>query len=379
MNQPFTLAQQALTLKQSENDSFTSHNSEASETDFQSLGVRISDIVKTIPDECFEKNERKAWFFACTNMLAVAVGTYGTAVLPGYFLLLTWMLTGTSLAGLFTLGHDCGHYAFSRKRWINEVAGHLFLLPLLYPFHTWCIEHNCHHTRTNKLGRPGWRQIRDMLTGKTDPNWQPIRTEVYFLLTPRNKAIYRAMRGKFWWAGTIINWWDQVTLDASRLSTKELKNVRVSTAIVCLFALIFFPLLITTTGVWGVVKFWLVPWVIYHAWFSTFTLIHHTSPKTDWKVDAEWNAAQANLCGTIHCDYPWWVEFLCHDINYHVPHHVSTAIPFYNLRAAHQSLRQNWQPCIRECQFSWSLLHQITSQCHLYDSTKNCYVSFTDR
>ena len=36
------------------------------------------------------------------------------------------------------------------------------------------------------------------------------------------------------------------------------------------------------------------------------------------------------------------VEFLCHDINVHVPHHVSSKIPWYNLRAATDSLRSNW-------------------------------------
>ena len=36
------------------------------------------------------------------------------------------------------------------------------------------------------------------------------------------------------------------------------------------------------------------------------------------------------------------VDFLTHDISWHVPHHVSTKIPWYNLRAATNSLRENW-------------------------------------
>jgi len=34
------------------------------------------------------------------------------------------------------------------------------------------------------------------------------------------------------------------------------------------------------------------------------------------------------------------VEFLCLDINVHVPHHVMSKIPWYNLRAATDSLRK---------------------------------------
>lgn len=38
------------------------------------------------------------------------------------------------------------------------------------------------------------------------------------------------------------------------------------------------------------------------------------------------------------------VEVLCHDINVHIPHHISQRIPWYNLRKATDSLRTNWGP-----------------------------------
>jgi len=34
--------------------------------------------------------------------------------------------------------------------------------------------------------------------------------------------------------------------------------------------------------------------------------------------------------------------FLCHDISVHVPHHVNSKIPWYNLRKANESLKANW-------------------------------------
>ncbi|KAJ6863341.1 omega-6 fatty acid desaturase [Populus alba x Populus x berolinensis] len=75
---------------------------------------------------------------------------------------------------------------------------------------------------------------------------------------------------------------------------------------------------------------------------STFTMVHHTAPQIPFKSSDEWNAAQAQFHGTIHCDYPCWIEILCHDINVHIPHHVSARIPHYNLRVAHKSLQENW-------------------------------------
>lgn len=53
---------------------------------------------------------------------------------------------------------------------------------------------------------------------------------------------------------------------------------------------------------------------------------------------------------------PQWVEFLCFDINVHVPHHVMSKIPWYNLRAATESLRQNWGEYMTEATFNWRML-----------------------
>jgi omega-6 fatty acid desaturase (delta-12 desaturase) len=105
--------------------------------------------------------------------------------------------------------------------------------------------------------------------------------------------------------------------------------------------------------------------------------VHHTILDIPFRPAEEWNAAEAQLAGTVHCDYPKWVEWLCHDINVHVPHHISTAIPSYNLRAAHQALKAQWGDVIRECRFSWALMRQIADHCHLYEPERN-YQSFRE-
>jgi acyl-lipid omega-6 desaturase (Delta-12 desaturase) len=123
------------------------------------------------------------------------------------------------------------------------------------------------------------------------------------------------------------------------------------------------------------VKFWLMPWLGYHFWMSTFTLVHHTVPEIPFSYRNQWNEAIAQLSGTVHCDYPQWVEVLCHDINVHVPHHLSTGIPSYNLRKAYASIKENWGEYLYETKFSWDLMKTITEECHLYDPEHN-YISF---
>ncbi|XWS70397.1 hypothetical protein CRYUN_Cryun03dG0044800 [Craigia yunnanensis] len=86
-------------------------------------------------------------------------------------------------------------------------------------------------------------------------------------------------------------------------------------------------------------------WLIWHFDVNKFRPNeHHTAPHITFKTSDEWNAAQAQLNGTVHCDYPRWRIIICHDINVHIPHHISSRIPSYNLRAAHMSIQENWGP-----------------------------------
>ena len=86
----------------------------------------------------------------------------------------------------------------------------------------------------------------------------------------------------------------------------RLLQVIVSLAAVAAFALGVLPALAYFTGPIGLLKFWLMPWLGYHFWMSTFTVVHHTAPHIPFKPAGEWNAAQAQLSGTVHCDYPRW-------------------------------------------------------------------------
>ena len=51
----------------------------------------------------------------------------------------------------------------------------------------------------------------------------------------------------------------------------------------------------------------------------------------------------------------------------HVPHHVSSKIPWYNLRKAHASLQKNWGDYMCEANFNMRMLRNIFTECHIYD------------
>ena len=315
--------------------------------------LKISDVVRTIPKSCFQKDWRKACLSTVTTLLAVAVGYCAIALSPWFLLPVAWFFTGTAMTGLFVIGHDCGHRSFAKQRWVNDWVGHVMMMPLIYPFHSWRILHDYHHVNTNKLN--------------VDNAWNPWTIEVFQSASPFLQNLYRAMRSGFWWLASVAHW-ATLHFKLSNFAVRDRKNIRISIAVVLLFAIIFFPTMYVTVGLWGIVKYWLMPWLGYHFWMSTFTLVHHTIPEIQFQPEHRWSAVPAQLAGTVHCSYPKWVEVLCHDINVHVPHHISVAIPSYNLRQAHKSLMTNWGEYIHVRQFNWQLMKQIVGQCHLFDA-----------
>lgn len=334
----------------------------ASRVDSLNADVRIRDILNTLPKSVFEKKMWRAWLTVALDLGLAAFGYAAIAVAPIYLLPLLWLFQGTVLTGFFVVGHDCGHRSFAKRKWVNDLVGHVMFLPLIYPFHGWRIQHNHHHKHTNKH--------------EVDNAWDPFSLEVYINQPRLVRWTYRLVRGRFWWVGSIGHWLVE-HFNWNAFSGRERQQVRFSVWVVAVGAAVGFPLLIATTGFWGFFKFWAMPWMVYHFWMSTFTIVHHTLPEIRFQPSETWHEARAQLCGTVHCNYPRWVEFLCHDINVHIPHHISTAIPWYNLRSAYAAIDQHWGEHTIEKQFSWKLMREIADRCHIFDDERG-YRSFQD-
>jgi omega-6 fatty acid desaturase (delta-12 desaturase) len=327
-------------------------------------GITTADLIKAIPPECFRLRPGRAWTGVITSTV-VGITIYAALAFNPFWWLLPvlWFLAGTNAWGCYVIGHDCGHGSFSSSRRLNHFVGHLMLTPLLYPFHSWRLLHNHHHANTNSL--------------ENDIDWRPLPAAVYRRLPALQRYMYRLIRTLFWWAGTIHQWATRA-FDLDQYPTEEQKRqVRFSIAMVALFAAVFFPLLVYWAGPWGVVKYWLMPWLVAHGWFSLTTLTHHTHPDIPYLDKRNWSFVTANLTSTVHCRYPRWLEFLEHDINAHIPHHIAPRIPFYHLRQAHESLRQTWPELVREVPFGWRYLWQLTTTCNLYDDKTGYYLPFS--
>jgi len=118
----------------------------------------------------------------------------------------------------------------------------------------------------------------------------------------------------------------------------------------------------------SILKLYVVPFLVFQFWLSTFTYFHHKNPRgVGWKEDHEWNRLYGSLFATVHVDYPSWVEFLTLDINWHLPHHVSPLIPWYNLRKCTYALFKQYGDKLQHDEFGWRLWRETTTQCHMHD------------
>uniref|UniRef100_A0A0E0ICI8 Fatty acid desaturase domain-containing protein n=1 Tax=Oryza nivara TaxID=4536 RepID=A0A0E0ICI8_ORYNI len=318
--------------------------------------VTLKDVMDSLPKEVFEIDDLKSWTSVLISVTSYALGIFLISKAPWYLLPLAWAWTGTAVTGFFVIGHDCAHKSFSRNKLVEDIVGTLAFLPLIYPYEPWRFKHDRHHAKTNMLIE--------------DTAWQPVFSKEFRTNSLLRKAMIFAYGPIRPWM-SIAHWliWH---FDLKKFRPNELPRVKISLASVLAFMAIGWPLIILKSGIAGWFKFWFMPWMM-----STFTMVHHTAPHIPFKTSEEWNAAQAQLNGTVHCDYPRWIEILCHDINVHVPHHISPRIPSYNLRAAYDSIKQNWGKYINEASWNWRLMKTILTKCHVYDKDRY-YVPFDE-
>ena len=233
------------------------------------------------------------------------------------------------------------------------------LLPLLYPFHAWRHVHNWHHAHANSL--------------ELDTDWRPIPEAVYRRMPLRHRVVYVSMRTWAVWAGT-IHYWVQSAFRPSFFPKKQTRReVRRSIWFVVVAGGIYLTTLTYFTGWQGLLLYFVAPWFAAHAWFSITTLMHHSAEDIPYLSQQYWTRNASRLLVTTDYVYPRWLLFLTHNISLHTAHHVSPAVPFYNLRKAQAALKQAYPGMVRVEKASVPKLWNILHKCRFYDPISGLY------
>ncbi len=323
----------------------------------------IAAVRDLIPKECFAIVPLRSWMGLCMAIVRVIVAEAILYALPLgrgaalYWqipaLAAAWLFAGWAFTGLFVIGHDCGHLAFSEKRWVNSLVGHLVLAPEFTGFHNWRIWHNHHHART---------QAR-----RVDPDWAEMgMTRAEYDAAPLGQKAHVKL-GFGTPAGVMVGFWVGMVrrtfmrklapqIPLARGADRELLT---STLFMVLSCTALSVLLVRWGGAFAVVKYYYVPAFIAAAHGALLTFLHHASPDSlSFDRDA-WTPFRGQVVSTFNVRFPRFVEAMWFDINVHLPHHIAPRIPWYHLRTAADAIKAARPDLYIERRFSFGYLRAI--------------------
>ncbi|KAF6757481.1 fatty acid desaturase [Ephemerocybe angulata] len=120
--------------------------------------IPIKDLLSAIPTHCFERSPLKGMVYVIWDLFVI--GCIWKATLPhpyAYTALRVslWALytffTGLFATGIWVIGHECGHQAFSESKAINNTVGFILHTAVGVPYHSWRVSHAKHHASTGHM------------------------------------------------------------------------------------------------------------------------------------------------------------------------------------------------------------------------------------
>ncbi len=318
--------------------------------------VSLSRIRQAIPDSLFKPNPVRSWWSLfrivgsmgiCLYALSLVRVTGGVALLwqvPA--LVASWILYGQVLVGLFLIGHDCGHAAFSTRSWVNSLVGYLCLSPLANSFHTWRVTHERHHAHTQLRG--------------VEADWAAhlvAREEFESAVHPPSLVTrlgYALPFGIFLWI-----YWNMIrrgVMSRRMMAPGQLRaeRSRLLRSEIFMFASLaaIYGSLWHFCGFLGMLKYHGIPATIAMITGWLIITIQHASAESVIYDGSGWTPACGQLASTFDVRFPAWLEYLWCCGTIHIPHHIAPGIPWYYLKQAAHALQQEYPEYYQRRNFS---------------------------
>lgn len=228
--------------------------------------LSINEIFSKLPSEVFQKSTTKA-LKPLLLSISFAIFGYYLASLSWVLLPFVWVFLGAVYVGLCSVAHDCSKESFSNNKLVNSIVGTIVSLPLLVPFESWKL-----HYET--------QQFEEMF--------------------------HRLALGRTWWIASTLEWLRSNFALSSVWVKGQRTRIMVSIISLWIFGFVFFSTMRNFIGFWGLVKFWFVPWVLYHFWKSSFIQSVYKVPFTDMTL---------KFAITFPSKTPKWLELITNDIH----------------------------------------------------------------
>ena len=314
------------------------------------------EVLAAIPAECFERSLAKSSLY----LLSSLVLTIGSGVLAYAFLPLTWawlpawvayaIVAGTAATGLWVVAHECGHRAFTKHNWLQDLIGFVLHSALLVPYFSWQRSHALHHARTNHLdlGETFVPHRDTTPAGKAWRWWQAsVGDEAFavfvmfarFLVGWPAYLLTGASGGPV--RGTTNHFWPAWPFSAAMFPGQWRRKVWLSTVgVLAMLGLLGWWA--SVAGIAPVLALYVGPYLVVNFWLVLYTWLQHTDVDIPHFEDEEWTWVKGAFM-TIDRPYGRVLDFLHHRIgSTHVAHHIDARIPHYNAVKATRALQESF-------------------------------------
>lgn len=313
----------------------------------------LTELKNAIPPHCFERSMVKSFGYLALDFVIVSALAYCAYVvlelrsLAPYWQLfgysIYWFCQGSVFFGVWVIGHECGHSAFSESDFVNDAVGLFLHSALLTPYHSWKISHRKHHANTGSCEHD--EAFVPFTQSDLEPTWSDALEDspIYHVYKIFKILLIGWMPGYLCFNGWGPKKWrnapkSHFNPNAAFFSRKERHLIVISDVGVVL-AIVAIGYLIYICGFPIVLRMYLVPYVIMNAYLVTVTYLHHTDTYIPHFREGEWTWLRGSLC-TVDRSYGKILDVVLHHItDTHICHHIFSKIPFYHCVEATEAIK----------------------------------------